>query len=306
MSFVLYNMLKKVPPPDGDGQVLRARMRRYLEGPLPSLASGLQASAKLSVVDASLPEVCAWWRTEVGAWVGLPASSLDFLALFHALPDLPSGPDGFWARLAADRPLAFSRAAACEAPGASCLFALTCLIQSADWHMLFCYSPCASMRGMFLPVPSPARDFAFECALAAGFLPLSALAGARRGDFLFPGWSAKDSLWIGRYDTWLPLRFSGKNWEVAGEWSMKPTPSDHFPLEISVELGRIRLRGRDLDALVQGAVLPLGVPAGGEVHLVSDNRVLARGELVVAGGELAVRLLSDVTVSLPQTGDFSS
>ncbi|PKN47007.1 MAG: flagellar motor switch protein FliN [Deltaproteobacteria bacterium HGW-Deltaproteobacteria-17] len=75
---------------------------------------------------------------------------------------------------------------------------------------------------------------------------------------------------------------------------MKPSPIDHFPLEISVEVGRIRLRGSELAALTRGAVLPLGGPVGSQVQLIYDNRLLARAELVVAGGELAVRLLEDI------------
>ena len=74
---------------------------------------------------------------------------------------------------------------------------------------------------------------------------------------------------------------------------MKPSPVHHFPLEISVELGRIRLRVSELATLTRGAVIPLGAPAGSQVQLVYDNRVVARGELVNAGGELAIRLLTD-------------
>lgn len=306
MSYFLYNMLKKVPAPDCRLQRLRSRLHRYLEGPLLALASGLQESAYLHVVDANVSEPCVWWHVKPGAFVGLSSSSLDFLALFRNLPTLPSGPDDFWARLAADRPCAFSRAVACAVEPRASLCTLTCLIQSSDWHIFFYYEPKAEMYESFLPVPSAALGFAFECALSAAFLPIASLTKARCGDVLHTGHPAQDCLWLGRYDMWLPIRYSGKVWKVVGDWDMKPTPSDHFPLEISVELGRIRLRGRDLDALTQGAVLPLGIPVGSEVQLVSDNRVIARAELVVVGGELAVRLLSDVALTGSLLGDFHS
>ncbi len=167
MSFVLYSMLKRIPASDPQAQLLRARLCRYLEGPLPALASGLQENAHLRVVDATVPEPCAWWHVEPGAWVGLPSSSLDFLVLFRELPDLPSGPDNLWARLAADRPLAFSRAIVLDAEKRAPLFTLTCLIQSTNWHMLFYYAPEADMYSQFLPVPSAASHFSFECALSA-------------------------------------------------------------------------------------------------------------------------------------------
>ncbi len=86
---------------------------------------------------------------------------------------------------------------------------------------------------------------------------------------------------------------------------MKPTPSDHFPLEISVELGRIRLR--DATWMPSRRVPSCRWASGGsEVQLVSDNRVIARAELVVAGGELAVRLLSDVAFSPCHSEEFPS
>ncbi len=306
MSLILYSTAPKIPASDNVWPSLRARLGRYLEGPLPSLASGLQESARLQVVDTGVPDSCAWWRMDTDAWVGMPASTLDFLAIFHQRPDLPSGPDDFWARLAADRPLAFSRAHACVADAVKPAISLSCLVTSSDWHMLFFYSPSSAMCGRTFPGTSRTPDFSFECALSAGFLPMESLRGAGRGDVLHAGWPAKNSLWMGRHDMWLPLRFSGGDWRVAGGWFMKPSPSDHFPLEISVELGRIRLRGRDLDSLVPGAILPMGVSAGGEVLLVSDGRVLARGELVVAGGELAVRVLSDVMLDPPRAERFPS
>jgi flagellar motor switch protein FliN/FliY len=154
---------------------------------------------------------------------------------------------------------------------------------------------------------NPALSFSFTCTLSLGFLPAAALAGAKRREVIFPGWPAKDSGFLGRHDLWIPVRFTHGRWAACGGWFMKPSPIDHFPLDISVEVGRIRLRGGDLAALTRGAVLPLGNALGSQVHLVYDNRLLARAELVVAGGELAVRLLDDVPAfHEPDSGSHDS
>lgn len=293
MSIAVFNTLPRLSETDVALQAFRARMTGYLEGPLPALST-VDEPVRLRVLDnVPAPASCAWWQLASGT-AGFPASSLEFFEVFRQrLPDLPDSPEDFLARLAVDRPLAFSKPGAQAASEGVSTFWLTCVAESPQWHILFFYSPNSSLQAVDFPGRAPWLDFSFECALCAGFLPFSMLAGARRGDVIFPGWPAKDSLWLGRYDMWIPFRF-GTRWEATGDWFMKPSAAEHFPLEISVELGRIRLRGRDLASLSRGSVLPLGMPLGSSVNLVCDNRVLARGELVAAGGELAVRLLSDV------------
>ncbi|MBU1536722.1 FliM/FliN family flagellar motor switch protein, partial [Myxococcota bacterium] len=76
-----------------------------------------------------------------------------------------------------------------------------------------------------------------------------------------------------------------------GEIVEKPELSKRMPVDIIVEAGRLVLKGEELDTLVAGAVLPLGVSPSGQVNLVHDGRIIARGELLVAGDELAVRIL---------------
>ncbi len=291
---VLLPLLPRVPPVDPRAQLHRALLTRYLAGPLPALQE--QDGPCEMTVDppGRLPAVAAWWSTESGARIGLTAASLDALFLFADRPGLPSGPDDLFARLAVDRPMAFSRARPAPPPTQVHPVTLSGWLLLPGAHLQWVYQPADGPEPPAYPVRSPALDFSFQCSLVSGFLPVRDVAGARRNEMIFPGWPAKDSGFLGRHDTWIAVRCERGRWASCGGWFMKPSPIDHFPLEISVEVGRIRLRGSELAALTRGAVLPLGGPVGSQVQLIYDNRLLARAELVVAGGELAVRLLEDI------------
>jgi flagellar motor switch protein FliN len=287
--------LPRVPWPDADLVRLRARLVRYLEGPLPALEGPLGAGCTLEPApDRAIGQAAAWWRVSGGALVGLPAASLDALHIFHGRPPLASGPDDLLARLAVDRPAAFSRGEPAPAPSPAPERTLACWLRTPDRHLEIVYRLPDDPGNLELPFRSLALDFSFPCRLSLGFLSVSSLAGARRGEMIFPGWPTKDSAFLGRHDLWLPVRFEGGRWVVDGGWFMKPSAPDHFPLDISVEVGRIRLRGSDLATLTRGTVIPLGGSLGGQVDLVCDNRLLARAELVVVGGELGLRILSDM------------
>jgi flagellar motor switch protein FliM len=61
-------------------------------------------------------------------------------------------------------------------------------------------------------------------------------------------------------------------------------------IEVTAELGRVTLTGRDLAALGPGVVVQLGRPLGGPVDLLAGGRLLASGELVDVDGEVGVRV----------------
>lgn len=63
-------------------------------------------------------------------------------------------------------------------------------------------------------------------------------------------------------------------------------------IEVVAELGRVVVRGDELAGLLEGAVLPLGVPRPARVDLRVGDRSWASGELVTVDGELAVRITS--------------
>ena len=63
-----------------------------------------------------------------------------------------------------------------------------------------------------------------------------------------------------------------------------------MPLDLTAEIGRLRLSGRELLDLEPGTVLPLGRPTSGPIELTCAGRVVARGELVDVEGERGVRV----------------
>jgi flagellar motor switch protein FliN len=62
------------------------------------------------------------------------------------------------------------------------------------------------------------------------------------------------------------------------------------PLKISVELGRTRMSLRQTLELVQGSVIELDRLAGDPVDVFVNDRLLARGEVVVVDDKFAVRI----------------
>jgi len=62
------------------------------------------------------------------------------------------------------------------------------------------------------------------------------------------------------------------------------------PLEVSVELGRARLRISDLLCLAQGSVVELTKTAGEPLEILVNQKLMARGEVVVVNDKFGVRL----------------
>ncbi len=63
-----------------------------------------------------------------------------------------------------------------------------------------------------------------------------------------------------------------------------------IPLEITVELGRARMLIRDLLQLGQGSILELDKLAGEPLEILVNNRLVARGEVVVVNDKFGIRL----------------
>ncbi len=61
-------------------------------------------------------------------------------------------------------------------------------------------------------------------------------------------------------------------------------------LTVTVELGRIRLPLRDLLRLQEGSVVELDRLAGAPVDVLANGTPVARGDVVVVGDELGVRI----------------
>jgi flagellar motor switch protein FliN/FliY len=63
-----------------------------------------------------------------------------------------------------------------------------------------------------------------------------------------------------------------------------------IPLEISVELGRTKMQINDLLKLSQGSVIELSKLAGETLDILANQRLIARGEVVVMNEKYGIRL----------------
>lgn len=63
-----------------------------------------------------------------------------------------------------------------------------------------------------------------------------------------------------------------------------------IPLEISIELGRTRLLINDLLKLGQGSVIELPKTAGETLDILANNRLIAKGDVVVVNKKYGIRL----------------
>jgi flagellar motor switch protein FliN/FliY len=63
-----------------------------------------------------------------------------------------------------------------------------------------------------------------------------------------------------------------------------------IPVQVAVEIGRVKLPLRDLLNLEPGAILELDRAADAPVDVLVNGRLVAHGEVVVIAGEFAVRV----------------
>ena len=63
-----------------------------------------------------------------------------------------------------------------------------------------------------------------------------------------------------------------------------------IPLKVTVELGRARMAIRDILALAQGSVVELSKFAGEPLEVLVNEKLIARGEVVVVNEKFGIRL----------------
>ncbi len=68
-----------------------------------------------------------------------------------------------------------------------------------------------------------------------------------------------------------------------------------IPLEVTVELGRTKMLINDLLQLSQGSVVELTKFAGQTLDLLANNKLVARGEVVVVKDHYALRITEIVS-----------
>ncbi len=71
--------------------------------------------------------------------------------------------------------------------------------------------------------------------------------------------------------------------------------SIHFildiPIELTVEVGRRNMTMGELIELLPGTVVELDRPAGGQLDILANGKIIAKGEAVVVGDRYGVRIL---------------
>jgi flagellar motor switch protein FliN/FliY len=77
-----------------------------------------------------------------------------------------------------------------------------------------------------------------------------------------------------------------------------------IPVTLSVELGRTRMVINELLQLGQGSVVELDKVAGEPMEILVNNRLVARGEVVVVNEKYGVRL-TDIISHLDRIKDLS-
>ena len=86
--------------------------------------------------------------------------------------------------------------------------------------------------------------------------------------------------------------------ETAGEESGEPASLDlilDIPLAVTVELGRSKMLINDLLQLGQGSVIELTKLVGDPLEVLVNDKLVARGEVVVVDEKFGVRLTDIVT-----------
>jgi len=85
-----------------------------------------------------------------------------------------------------------------------------------------------------------------------------------------------------------------KSKEAKPERELTQTPNLNFildiPLEVSVELGRAKILISDLLQLGQGSVIELTKLAGEPLEILVNQKLVARGEVVVINEKFGIRL----------------
>ena len=70
-----------------------------------------------------------------------------------------------------------------------------------------------------------------------------------------------------------------------------------IPLDITVELGKVKMLVNDLLQIGQGSIVELNKPSGEPVEIYINSKLIARGEVVVVDEKLGIRV-TDVISAL--------
>ncbi len=130
----------------------------------------------------------------------------------------------------------------------------------------------------------------FDFELARTRIPCAALAKAGKGDvILFPqGMQPRLRTGQGGFALAIsPLRIASP---FCREDPMNETVLEELSVEVTAEVGRIRMNAREAMALAPGAIIDFAQPLGRVVDLFAGGQLLGRGEMVDVEGTLGVRV----------------
>jgi len=68
-----------------------------------------------------------------------------------------------------------------------------------------------------------------------------------------------------------------------------------IPLDVAVELGRVKMLVDDVLQLGQGSIIELDKPVGERLEIYVNDKLIARGEVVVANEKFGVRVTDIVS-----------
>ena len=68
-----------------------------------------------------------------------------------------------------------------------------------------------------------------------------------------------------------------------------------IPLDIAVELGRVKMLVDDVLQLGQGSIIELDKPVGERLEIYVNDKLIARGEVVVANERLGIKVTDIVS-----------
>jgi len=63
-----------------------------------------------------------------------------------------------------------------------------------------------------------------------------------------------------------------------------------IPLDVSAELGKVKMLVNDLLQLGQGSVIELNKPVGDPIEIYINDKLIARGEVVVVDDKFGIRV----------------
>ena len=87
----------------------------------------------------------------------------------------------------------------------------------------------------------------------------------------------------------------------AGENTRREKTQDYtellmnVPLTVRVEIGKAKLKMRDVLSLVQGSIIRLEKQAGAPVEVIANNATVARGDVIVIDDNFGVRITEIVS-----------